>query len=34
MKKIKQKFSWDGVTDDFTGDTEVIRDEFLANEST
>lgn len=32
MKKIKQKFSWDGVTDDFTGDTEVIRDEFLANE--
>ena len=32
MKKIKQKFSWDGVTDDFTGDTGVIRDEFLANE--
>ena len=32
MKKIKQKFSWDGVTDDFTGDSEVVRDEFLANE--
>ena len=32
MKKIKQKCSWDGVTDDFTGDTGVIRDEFLANE--
>ena len=32
MEKIKKKFSWDGVTDETTGGSGVVRDEFLANE--
>ncbi len=32
MNKTKQKFSWEGVTDETTGESGVVRDEFLSHE--
>tara|TARA_R100000734_G_C3301197_1_gene91813 strand:+ start:384 stop:1079 length:696 start_codon:yes stop_codon:yes gene_type:complete len=32
MNKVKQKFSWDGVSDETTGQSGIVRDKFLENE--